>query len=168
MNTLRLRLMTTSACATLTALAFGLIAGCSDDTGLEKRYPVSGTVTYKDQPLQAGQIAFIPAAPNDTKLRPANGTIVDGRYTLTTAAAGDGAFPGKYKVSVSSLDIDTTQVLETVKKFGGGGRQGDIGKAAAKAKSLIPAKYLSSEQSGLEATVEPKSNQIDFKLTDSP
>ena len=166
MKSVRLRLITTSACAMMTVLGLGLSAGCSDDTGLEKRYPVSGTVTYKEQPLAKGQISFVPADPSDTRLRPANGTIVNGHYTLTTAAAGDGAFPGKYKVSISSLDIDNTQVIETITKYGGGGRQGEIGKAAAKAKSLIPEKYRSSEMSGLEATVATKPNDIDFTLKD--
>jgi hypothetical protein len=163
---LTLRRLTISACATATALGLALIGGCGDDTGLEKRYPVSGKVTYNDQPLQKGNISFIPAEPSDTKLRPANGTIVNGNYTLSTAAAGDGAFPGKYKISITSVDIDNTQVIETIKKYGGGGRQGEIGKAAAKAKSLIPEKYNSSEMSGLTATVEAKPNDINFTLKD--
>ena len=29
----------------VTAAGLGLIVGCGDDTGLDKRYPVSGTVT---------------------------------------------------------------------------------------------------------------------------
>jgi hypothetical protein len=165
MNSFRLRLVKTGACLVMTALEVGLIVGCGDDTGLETRYPVSGTVTYKDQPLEKGQISFIPADPT-SKLRPANGTIVDGRFTLTTASEGDGAFPGKYKVSITSLDIDDSKVIATIQKYGGGGRQGEIGKAAAKAKTLIPAKYQSSEMSGLTATVEAKSNSFKFELTD--
>ena len=165
MNTVRLRLAAITACAATTALGLALIAGCGDDTGLDKRYPVSGTVTYQDKPLEKGEISFIPADPN-SKQRPASGTIVDGRYTLTTAAAGDGAFPGKYKVSIRSQDVDSTKVIETITKYGGGGRQGEIGQAAAKAKNLIPSKYLSSEMSGLEVTVEGKSNTFDFPLKD--
>jgi hypothetical protein len=85
---------------------------------------------------------------------------------LTTAIDGDGALPGKYKVTIKSQDVDNTQVLETVIKQGGGGRQGDIAKAASKAKNLVPAKYQLTDTSGLEATVEAKGNKLDFPLTD--
>src|SRR5262249_14702506 len=37
-----------------------VLASCSSDDGLGKRYPVSGTVTYNGQPLQDGEISFIP------------------------------------------------------------------------------------------------------------
>ena len=46
----RMPLMATSAGAALTTVGLLLIAGCGDETGLAKRYPVSGTVTYQDKP----------------------------------------------------------------------------------------------------------------------
>ncbi len=141
-----------------------LIAGCGDDSGLGTRYPVSGTVTYKDKPVEKGQISFIPNDPRTQHA--ANGYIENGRYTLTTAKAGDGALPGKYKVTITSQDVDNTAVIETVVKKGGGGRQGDIAKAASQAKNLIPAKYKLTDTSGLEVTVEAKSNTLDFPLKD--
>jgi hypothetical protein len=150
--------------AFLVAVGSLLIAGCSDDTGLGTRYPVSGNVTYKNQPVEKGQISFIPDDPKTG--RPAQGFIENGRYTLTTATDGDGALPGKYKVTIKSQDVDNTQVLETVIKKGGGGRQGDIAKAASKAKNLVPAKYQLTDTSGLEVTVEAKGNKLDFPLTD--
>jgi hypothetical protein len=164
MSMLHLRRIVTPIATALAAAGLLVIAGCGDDTGLGKRYPVSGTVTYKDQPVEKGQIAFIPVDPKEQ--RPANGFIENGRYTLTTATPGDGAMPGKYKVTIQSQSVDTTQVIETVKKQGGGGRQGDIAKAASKAKNLIPSKYLLTDTSGLEATVEARSNQLDFPLND--
>ena len=162
----RTRFTIGSAGSALAAIGFLVLAGCADDTGLEKRYPVSGTVTYKDQPLEKGEISFIPADANSKTQRPATGTIVNGKYTLSTATSGDGAFPGKYKVSVRSQEIDKSQVEATIKKFGGGGRQDQIAKATAKAKNLIPEKYLSSEMSGLEADVKATSNTFDFPLKD--
>src|SRR5262249_1430926 len=59
-----------------------LAAGCADD-GIPPRYPVSGTVTYKGQPLASGSINFIPESESG---RGATGTIIDGRYSLTTHA----------------------------------------------------------------------------------
>jgi hypothetical protein len=161
---LRLRPIKIWACIAVTAVGLGPILGCGDDTGLDKRYPVSGTVTYKDQPIESGQISFIPADPN--KQRPANGMIENGRYTLTTMVTGDGALPGEYAVTIKSQEVDNTKILETVKKYGGGGRQQEIAQATAKAKNLIPAKYQLPETGRLKATVKETSNTLDFKLTD--
>ena len=57
--------------------------GCGDDSGLDKRYPVYGTVTYNGKAVEKGQISFIPTDPG--KGRAANGIIENGNYTLTTA-----------------------------------------------------------------------------------
>ena len=40
---------------------------CGSDDGLGKRYPVSGTVTYKDQPVPKGSISFVPDDPKTTE-----------------------------------------------------------------------------------------------------
>lgn len=159
-----LRRFRTWACVAVIAVGLGPIVGCGDDTGLDKRYPVSGTVKYKGQPVELGQISFL--AVDKTKQRDANGFIQGGNYSLTTATPGDGALPGEYNVTIISKETDDSQVLETVKKFGGGGRQADIGKAAAKAKNLIPGKYQLAETSGLKQTVKAGSNKINFDLTD--
>jgi len=164
MSTLRLRLIATSAGAALTAVGLVLIAGCGDDTELGKRYPVSGTVTYHDRPVEKGQIQFLPADPQ--KQRPANGFIENGHYTLTTLTPGDGALPGDYKVTIKAMQIDDSKVNETVAKYGGGGRQEDIAKATAAAKLLVPPKYQLPETSGLKVTVKEGSNPFDFPLTD--
>jgi hypothetical protein len=105
----------------------------------------------------------------DSKLRPANGTIVDGRFTVTTAAAGDGALPGKYKVAISSSQLrpeDEAKSKQLMATRGGMTRQDETARYAARSKSLIPEKYQSSEMSGLQATIEPKPNSFEFKLTD--
>jgi hypothetical protein len=151
----------------VTAAGLGLILGCGDDTGLDKRYPVTGMVTYKNQPVEKGQISFI--ATDKTKQRDASGSIENGRYTLTTATPGDGALPGKYNVTIVSKEVnpeDAAKIKATIEKFGGSARQGDTGKAAARAKNLIPGKYQLPETGGLTATVEERSNNFDFTLTD--
>ncbi len=109
-------------------MSLSLALGCGDETGLEKRYPVSGTVTYHDQPVKHGQIHFLPESVGG---RSATGVIEDGRYSLTTMVPDDGAVPGKYQVTIVSKDIDFTKVKETIAKKGGTGRQKDIIKAAS-------------------------------------
>ena len=140
-----------------------VVIGCGDPTGLEKRYPVSGTVTYNGQPVPKGNVYFVPV---DPKGRSASGSIEqDGSYRLTTAAEGDGALPGEYKVAVIAQDIDMTEVLKEA--GGGAGRQSEtFRKATQQAKSLIPKKYSDPETSGLRKTVEARSNTIDIQLTD--
>jgi hypothetical protein len=166
MNIIRVRLVVSSACAALVAVGLCMLAGCGDDTGLGKRYPVHGTVTYKDSPVTAGRVSFIPVDPKSGSQRPAAGEISNGSYTLTTAVDGDGALPGEYFVTIASKLVDDSKVKETIAKHGGGGRQQDVAKAAAIAKDLIPGKYQLPETSKLKATVKESSNKLDFPLTD--
>ena len=151
-----------SVAALLAGMAVITVFGCGDDTGIGKRYPVSGTVKFKGEPVPKGRIDFKPVDP--TKGRPATGEIRDGSYSLTTLTPDDGALPGQYKVTVTSKEVDTSQVTKTVMEKGGGGRQYEIAKAAAAAKNLVPAKYSLADTSGLTATVEERSNTIDFDL----
>lgn len=133
---------------------------CSDD-GLGKRYPVTGTVTYKGTPLEKGQINFLPTTPEG---RAASGDVEGGSYRLTTLTHGDGALPGKYRVTVIAKDVDLSKVIEQAQ--GGIPHQRDVLKANQSAKRLTPARYEDAESSGLEAEVKPQSNTFDFPLTE--
>jgi hypothetical protein len=160
----------TLLCAILTAATF---IGCGDDSGLPTRYPVSGTITYNGKALEQGNINFAPNGPGG---RPAGGNIINGKYSLTTQDAEDGAVPGEYKVSVVAKTTDTSTVdlkikgattVEAKKAISAVFPQKVAAKAAAKAKSLIPAKYGSPETSGLKFQVKPQSNSgVDFDLKD--
>jgi hypothetical protein len=145
--------------------AIVVILGCGDDTGLARRYPVSGTVKYKGELLKKGQIAFQPANPPMPAGRQAEGFIENGSYTLTTATQGDGALPGEYKVIIFSSTLDTSQL---VGKEGGPLHQGDAThvKALKAATNPIPTKYAKAESSPLTAKVETTTNQFHFDLTD--
>jgi hypothetical protein len=150
---------------TLGIAAMVVILGCGDDTGLARRYPVSGTVKYKGELLKKGQIAFLPANPPMPAGRQAEGFIENGSYTLTTAAQGDGALPGDYAVIIFSSTLDTSQL---VGKQGGPLHQGDSAhvKALKAATNPIPAKYARAESTTLKAKVETHSNRLDFDLID--
>jgi hypothetical protein len=156
----------TRAAALAAAALLGLlgVTGCGDDSGLGQRYSVSGSVTFNGQPVEKGQIAFVPVDLN--KQRAANGFIQDGRYSLTTITPQDGALPGDYKVTIVSKEADNSQVIKTIMEKGGGARQAEVGKATANAKDRIPAKYQLPETSGLTAKVEERSNTINFTLKD--
>lgn len=145
----------------LGGLALLPLAGCGGDT-LGKRYSVYGTVTYNGEPVPYGNIFFVPDDANVG--RAASGTIEDGDYQLSTAGGNDGAFPGSYKIRIVALDVDDSEVIANMQ--GGAGRQDDIIAAQQAAKPIVPAKYQLETTSGLTATVEEKSNRIDFDLTD--
>lgn len=148
-------------------LALGLAAlaaGCGDD-GLGARYPVSGKVTYKGEPVATGSISFYPAGGPSEEQRGAVGVIKDGYYTVSTQGDDDGAFPGEYLVTVTGRAPDMSKAKENAAKIGGMMRQDDIARAYSKAKSGVPRKYESPD-AGLKAKVEPRKNTFDFELTD--
>lgn len=147
-------------------IAAGLLAvsGCGSDDGLAARYPVQGTVTYRNKPLEKGTINFQSVSPEG---RGASGDIQEGAYRLTTQAPNDGALPGKYRVSIVAKDVDFSEIEAISKKQGGTlPSRKDIGKAFQKAKRLIPTKYESPGTSLLEADVKEQSNTFDYTLTD--
>ncbi|HZW29931.1 MAG TPA: hypothetical protein VFF52_04440 [Isosphaeraceae bacterium] len=140
-----------------------VILGCGDDSGLARRYRVTGMVRYKGQPVTKGTIAFEPANPPLPEGRHASGFIENGSYTLTTATEGDGALPGEYNVVISSSSLDTRELAK-----GGLLHQGDAAhqKALKADKSPIPIKYARADSSGLKAKVEARPTTINFDLTD--
>ena len=144
----------------LAALAFGLTAfGCSDD--LKARYPVSGTVTYKGQPVPKGTITF---SPLDDAGEGAFGDIVGGSYRLTTHTTGDGAVPGRYRVSIASAEAITPKAAYDTDP--NATPEAAVAKAQRAAKHRIPTKYASPDSSDLTAEVEAESNTFHFELVD--
>src|SRR5262249_49006760 len=126
-----------------------------------------GTVTYKGEKLAKGQIAFVPEAPGG---RAASGQIENGYYSLSTLTPGDGALPGKYKVTVVATDFDPEKVRSAAQAKGmppsAALPQPLIAKANKEAKSKIPTRYNLSTTTDLTADVEARSNTKDFELND--
>ena len=161
----------TRALSLLVGPALLLALGCSDD-GLGKRYPVSGTVKYKGEPVNKARISFVPTkagAPG------ASGEVVNGNFSsLTTLNPGDGVLPGDYTILVDQRVIDEEKArAETAKVAKEHGMEGVHmippelqAKAMENAKSAIPGKYQTVETSDLKATVDPGHTKFDFTLTD--
>jgi hypothetical protein len=124
------------------AAGFGLLAvllaGCGDG-----RNAVSGTVTYKGQPVD-GIIEFVPAGGEATQ---AGATVEKGKYSIPR---DKGLVPGNYKVMIFSPDNKQVTPDPGGNPF------------FAKAKERIPAKY--NEQTTLTREVKSGSNPIDFNL----
>jgi hypothetical protein len=155
------RLVLRAALGLLPALGLGHWSGCGDD-GIGRRYAVNGTVTYKGTPVKQGTITFEPVEPDG---RVAAAKIADGHYSLTTLQPGDGAKPGKYRVTVVSKDLDEALASNPqVQKAEDPQKQAHALNKVAK--SLVPVKYQLADTSGLTAEVKTSSNRIDFELTD--
>jgi hypothetical protein len=150
------------AVVSLAGAALVIIIGCSDNTGLAKRYAVSGTINYNGKPVEKGTVTFTPTQADG---RTASGDIANGHYTLTTAEPGDGALPGSYKVTVTAKEMDTTE-LKAIAKGGQHHHDDAFAKAVKNAKALVPSKYSLADTSGLTAEVKTQPNTIPFELND--
>lgn len=124
-----------------------LIAGCSKGPPV---YRVKGAVKYQGKPLTTGVVAF---HHTDQKSPLVKGEIgADGTFQLTTVRPNDGAAPGEYRVTVTSMTP-------------GKGVEG-VDKDYTPPKALIPLKYMRLDESPLKATVEPRDdNDIQLSLT---
>lgn len=125
------------------ALAIGLI-GCGGNEG-PPTYPVSGTVTYKGNPLVDGQIAFRPDESKGGTGPMHAADIVDGTFSVEATEGpkrveiyGSWVVPGEFVVAPGS------------------------GKKFPK-KASVPGKY--NEFSKLTTTIKPSENTgVDFAL----
>jgi hypothetical protein len=136
-------------------LAWGAVvwlAGCGGG-GSAGTSGVTGTVTYKGQPVKEVTVTFTPATG-----RSARGvTDAQGKFSLSTFKTDDGAVPGSHKVTIT----------------GGPGAKpppmpGTPEAANYKPEPLaFPAKYSDPRQSDLTANVEKgKKNDFKFELND--
>ena len=124
--------------AAIGLITSALVTGCADQPKLGK---VTGTVSYKGQPLKDGTITFVPADG-----RPATGKIVDGQITnVTCYETNDGVPLGQHTVLVQSPPPGD-----------------DMYKPV---KSLIPERY-SSLKSDLKAEIIAGENVLKLELTD--
>jgi hypothetical protein len=159
-----------SRCLAVVAVsALFVLSSCGTEDGLGKRYPVSGTVKYNGSPLEKGEISFV--TEDMSKNFGATGIITNGSYTLSMGGDSEGAQAGKYKVTIVSKEDYSEKAQADFQKETGSTSPKVLGtfaaKAAAAAKSLIPAGYGDARTTTLKAEVEAKSNTLDFNLSDA-
>ena len=91
----------------LAASAVGLalvLAGCGPGNGLTMGR-ISGVVTYNGEPVEFGEVLFVPDSEEGNSGVPSMSRIgEDGRYIMSTQEAGDGVIAGHQKVGIRALD----------------------------------------------------------------
>jgi hypothetical protein len=130
------------------------LAGCGTNNAV---YPVRGKITFEGKPLPGGgSISFVPLDNQEGKT--AGGEIAaDGTYQLSTYSDGDGSMPGEFRVVIYQVTQQESQNTEDGQKPG-------RPTTSVSAADRIPEVYADPRKSTLRATVEPKSQEINFEL----
>jgi len=129
----------------------GVLSGCGG-SGRPETIPVSGTVTLDGKPVAGASVMFSP----EPSGRPATGvTDEQGRFTLKTFEAGDGALVGKHTVTVAL--VKTTGFMADKDGLSGG-----IAPEGIREEWIVPKKFADPKTSGL--SVEVASGMDDVKL----
>lgn len=135
------------------------VGGCGPAKPASNRpqtHPASGRLSLAGQPLAAATVTFRPEGKGSGC---AGISDASGRFKLSTFAAGDGALPGKYRVTVTkfaaapaSPDVDSPGYAPP-------------SASAPPPKSLLPETYADPAKSGLTAeVVAGKANVFEFDL----
>ena len=132
-------------------------SGCGRPAG-PQRVAVHGAILFDGQPLQAGQIRFVPA--DGTKGPSAAGSVEKGFYKFTAA---NGPVVGKHRVEIEAIpnaafELDDEAAYAKAQKEKN---------AVPLPPQPIPPQY--NERSTLTATVDPKGEKkFDFDLEKVP
>lgn len=121
------------------------LVGCG-----ETKYPVSGVVKYKDQPLPNVNVVMLRSdGMVATAVTDASGAFAN----VTTEMPGDGAPLGKYKVSFTPVST-VTENPDSADAY------------AAPPKPPFPAKYMMPETSFIEIEVKPDLPPVEWVMID--
>jgi len=135
--------------------ALVVFSGC----GGPKMQDVSGTITYKGEPVEGATVTFSPS--DGGKHIGSAVTGSDGKYVLKTAGE-TGAVAGAYSVLVVKREEVAEDSEEKAHSEAEAGKEVD----AAEPKSLIPEKYA-SKKGGLTAEIKAgEAGVFDFELKD--
>lgn len=132
-------------------------AGCRGDARLAVN-PVRGRVTYNGQGVPKAVVIFFPqdaASDQGKKMRPFAYADEQGNFSLKTYVDGDGAPPGKYRVSIVAHGGTAASR----------GKDAPAGAAPTSGPSVaipenISKKYGSADTSGLEVTIQNGENNL--------
>ncbi len=123
-------------------LLVGLVAGCGPSA--PRQNPISGSVTFKEHPVQRGTISFR----SDDDRYVATGDIVDGKYEIPRIS---GLPAGEYTVAITYPDPKVPPPPPD-----------EPPGESRPVRELLPAKY--NEHTELKAEIKDGPNDVDFHL----
>jgi hypothetical protein len=127
----------------ISILLLAVLVGCGSKTS-----PVNGRVKFKDgsdvSVLKGFTVSFEPEA---DRISGSGELDSDGKFTITTFSANDGAIPGRHRVAISPPDPIPD---------------------APPPKPVLPQKYRDFGTSGLTAEIKPGVNNVEFELERAP
>jgi hypothetical protein len=140
------------------AVVFGSIGGCGDDRLVVS--PVRGKVVYQGQGIPSTVILF-PVDPQNeiaARMRPSGFADAAGEFEVKTYVTGDGAPPGKYRVSIIA---PAGRAPKGTKDGPGDG----AGQATVGVPLSIVKKYANVDTAGIEIEVKEGENNLEpFEL----
>ena len=138
----------------LIAIAFGYLflpSGWFGGPRLQTVYPATGEATFEGKPLAGAIVTLHPLDPPSREFPSAKAVVdADGRFTLGTYAASDGAAAGEYRVSIVSYAP---------------AKANEVRDESYRPRNTLPPRYANPQTSGLTATIGPGENRIEaYKL----
>lgn len=125
----------------------GLLTGCQRQTYKgPKRYPLSGTITFDGQTVDAGNISFLPESGEQ---RVSGGVIKDGAYSISEA---DGGNAGPYRVEI-----------RWHKKTGRQFRDRDLDMMLDERKEGLPEKFHTNSKLRVDLSAQQTTFDFDLK-----
>ena len=124
-----------------------MLAGCggSDYKG-DRRFPLSGVVTYQGKPIDLGAITLVPNG--GAAKSPSGGVIRDGKYSISEP---QGPNAGSYRVEIQWLKLTGKRLLDNT-----------TGEMYDERKQALPAKFNMKSEIVLE--LPTPANTHNFEL----
>lgn len=120
--------------------------GCgSSEAPIEKSVPVSGLLTFQGQPLSGYRVTLVP---EDGRRAASGVTDEKGHFVLSTNTVGDGAPPGRSKVSVAWEGPPQEDA-------GGLDQPVEDPRLIPKPPVPLPPKYANPDESGVAVEIPP-------------
>ena len=122
--------------------------GCSDGNIQQTTYPVTGAITLDGKPLKGATVVLHAVDKSKFKWEelPQGITDENGKFSLFTYSAKDGAPASEYKVGIAVLQAPQDEGGDQVKRETGAPK--------------LPTKYGDARTSGLSATVPAKTTVL--------
>lgn len=148
----------------VSALALLPLAGCGTSTdGRLPTYKVSGSVTYKGQPLADADVILQFAEHDKASFGRTNSS---GQFTLGTYENADGALAGEALITVAKWEVFPTSPAPVAGEPGYDPSKAYL--SEKQGKLLVPQKYTSFATSGLKAVIEAsdRNSPLTLELAD--